>query len=148
MISVNSEKIEHLYKIKKNCSENIRWVSVPDSQREHLTFQVPVITLENELLYWYGYYEKNKHGFTLMFNKKYCIRSWDMAKRHYSKIEKRYVKGIGQHKHYHLDYETPRDVYSIPIGEISISDPNKAVEDFAKECNINLTGGYQSYLFR
>jgi hypothetical protein len=110
------------------------------------------MTVDNELLYWNGYYEKHasgmkKHGFTLMFNRKYCVRSWDMAKKHYSKKEGRYVKGVGRHKHYHLDDETPRDVYTIREGEISLTDPNQAVRDFAKECNIKFVSEYQNHIF-
>jgi len=146
-----SGKIDTLYRIEKNCHETIKRVPVPGSLHEHLIFQVPVITIENELLYWNGYYENDgsgmrKHGFTLMLNRKYCVRSWDMAKKHYSKKEGRVVKGVGRHKHYHLDAETPRDAYAIPEGEISISDMNQAVKDFAIECNINLVRGYQPHI--
>jgi len=78
---------------------------------------------------------------------KYCVRSWDMAKRHKSIKEGRYVKGIGRHKHYYLRRDIPRDAYTIPEGEISITDPNKAVIDFAKECNITILKSYQNQIF-
>ena len=150
MISIQPETIERLYKIEKKCIEFIKWKPVINNY-EHFKFRVPIISINNDLLYWNAYYQKFgsgtiRYGFTLMYSK-YCIRSWDMAKKHYSKKEGRYIRGVGRHKHYYLDYDTERDTYEIPEGEISIIDCNQAVNDFANECNIKLIGGYQNKIF-
>lgn len=150
VMNITPELIERLYKAEKFCADLLRWEAVSKSTYNHFTFHVPVVTIDQTMLRWIGYAQNRKgdykHGFSLIYCNKYVIRSWDMATKHKSKIEQRYIRGRGRHKHFHLDADAPRDVYEIPEGEISLTDANQAVIDFAKECNIKLVSGYQSLI--
>lgn len=147
LMTITHELIEKLYTSSKKCSRPVKWNPMNRRKFTYFRFMVPVITEDLTGLEWRGYYQV-KHGvavwgFSLLYLKSCVVRSWDMAKSHYSKAEQRYIRGAGRHKHYFLNFETPREVYSIPEGEISIDDPDQAVIDFAAECRIDLNHGYQ-----
>jgi hypothetical protein len=148
-LAIAAEVIERLYTVEKYCTEEIVWQSVTTAFSHH-RFIVPVVTIDEDLLKWVGYaqtkYGVRRFGFSLTYKRKFVVRSWDLAKQHWSKKDQRYVRGMGRHKHYHLDLDTPRDVYEIPEGEISTSDPNQALIDFAKECNIKILIPHQTIL--
>jgi hypothetical protein len=84
----------------------VNWKAVPNSSFQHFVFQVPVVTADEEILRWVGYFQDKhgvrRHGFSLTYRNKYVVRSWDMSTKHFSKKERRYVKGAGRHKHYYL----------------------------------------------
>lgn len=150
-MSVTPEDIERLYAEHKLCTEQVAWKRDAAVKYVHQTFTVNVVTEESEqLLRWIGWYSikygESRWGFKLLYRNKYEVRSWDMGSHHYSREEGRYIRGKGQHKHRYRDEGNPRDTYRIPEGEISITDPNQAVIDFAEECSIELLAGYQSFV--
>ena len=150
-MAISAELIQHLYEVEKYCTERILWQSA-NSTFPHYKFIVPVVTADEELLRWVGYaqtkFSIKRFGFVLTYQRKYVIRSWDLSKQHWSKAEQRYIKGAGRHKHYYLDVDAPRDVYEIAEGEISVDDPNEALLDFARECNITIISAYQSLMLK
>ena len=151
-VVVDRDLIQNLYTCKKVVHEEVAWEVDRDADYEHYLFHREVIAVEDaHLLDWYAWFSTNsgepRWGFKLEFQKKYEVRSWDMAERHYSSLQDRYISGVGQHKHYYHNESLPRAVYGIPKDEISVVDPNQAVWDFCDECNIRLRAGYQSRIF-
>jgi hypothetical protein len=151
-VVVDSELIEDLYTCGKVAIEEVGWEVDEDADYEHYQLHQEVITVdESRPLDWHGWFsnksDEPRWGFKLEFQKKYEVRSWDMALRHYSSREDRYIDGVGKHKHFYHNEALPRAVYEIPDGEISTDDPNQAVWDFCDERNIELRNGYQSRIF-
>ena len=148
---VNLDLIDHLYKVPKEVRQVVEWRNNADTTYEHFQMTAEVHTLDELLLRWHGWFRikhgERRWGFKLEFQDRYEVRAWDMVPKHYSKIKKRYINGVGRHKHYYRDEDNARAVYGIPKGEISIEDPNEAVSDFADECNIRMRGGYQQRIF-
>lgn len=148
---VSPQQIEDLYNEHKFCTEQMVWKRDDHVPYPHQTFEVNVVTTQSEqVLRWIGWFTvkhgMTRWGFKLLYRNKYEVRSWDMGSQHYSREEDGYVRGVGLHKHRYRDDGNPRDTYRIPAGEISTTDPNDAVMDFATECNIELLAGYQSFL--
>ena len=44
--------------------------------------------------------------------------------------------------------ERASEVYEIPDGEINVDDPNDALTDFARECNIKILAAYQGLMLK
>lgn len=148
---VDLELIDHLYKVDKSCTDEVGWDTNVDTPYEHYQLQNEVLTEDNMLLRWYGWftlkYGERKWGFKLEYQKRYEVRSWDMEPGHYCSKDDKFFGGVGQHKHFYRSEQNPRATYSIPKGEISITDPNKSVVDFCAECNIRMINGYQHRIF-
>jgi hypothetical protein len=150
-VSVTPELINHLYKVPKVCPDYIQWKPNTSVSYENHTFVANLVTEDEDVLEWRGYFQikhfQRRWGFSITYRRKYVVRSWDMAKKHYSQLEGRFIRGVGCHKHYYHDDDHPRAAYEIPQGEISVEDPNQAVIDFREECNIEFRRGYQRYIF-
>ncbi|WP_421773736.1 hypothetical protein [Gracilimonas sp.] len=148
--TINRTIIDDLYNVKKYTLETIEWEDngTEEGRAVKKKFLVDLIAEDGRELKWRGWYQNKrgirKHGFSITYKKKYLVRGWDMGSQHWSHLEQRYIRGVGLHKHFFLNSMHEREVYEIPEGEISISDPNDAVRDFAIECNVDIKYGYQN----
>lgn len=99
-----------------------------------LYLEATVVTEDGEELSLRGYTGQSI-GFALLYKKVIPIRRFD---HQYHKYGGKVIKG--PHKHKWNGYDDS-EVYE--VDDIDISNPNKALFDFLKECNIEYNGNYQ-----
>ena len=136
-MAVTPDFIEHLYTVPKRATKVFGWQLTPRPY-VRFVFDVPVVSENGTTLVWRGWHQVrrglSRHGFKLLYAGRYD----GTGQR---------VHGVGLHKHRYHSELFKHDTYAIPPGEISISDPNEAVFDFADECSISMPLGFQPTLF-
>ncbi len=138
------ELCEQLHAVSKYVASRIAWKS--DAQGA-LKFQAKVLTPDGKGLdligYWYKKNNEPRWGFSLTFSG-YCVRSYDMAKRHKNPGGGGTIKG--PHKHKYSSSKIDRYAFK-PEPQISESNPNQALMDFLQEENIQPPTNYQHFMF-
>jgi hypothetical protein len=140
------ELCEALFHAPKTVVSNIEWRA---SGPETFLFAAKVLCPKEGVVldlngYWcHNRFRKERHwGFSLKLGG-YCIRSYDMAKRH-----KNPQNGVvhGPHKHKFKSSKILRFAYK-PDPAINDTDPNRSLMDFLTEASVELPTNYQALIF-
>jgi len=142
----SAELCEQLFNIPKYTATRISW---KPAGKDVFIFQAQVLTADGAGLELSGYWKKKgRHnkptwGFSLKY-RGHLVRSYDMSKYHRNPGGGGKIRGA--HKHRYSSSKIERFAYK-PDPSISESDPNKALEDFLAEANIELRSEYQYIMF-
>jgi hypothetical protein len=140
--SLSDDEAEDLYRLPKRITAAThRWVPRSTENPTSFYLEIDVITEdedENELVVraWQGLIGKRRYSFALLNKDKTPIRRWDDKLGDEHPITK--AKTNGPHKHFWTAENQDRAWY--PTTDIRINDPNGAILDFMKECNIETRG--------
>lgn len=144
-----AEIIEHLFFARKQCLQRIKWHKIADTYHfeSNLYLDEDIPNVSDPALLWKGFFnsyvprvKQARWGFSILYMSKFVVRSWDLSMGRHQLINGGSIRG--SHKHRFASLKDDRRPFKIPLEEISQNDPNKSIYDFAAECNIDLTKGY------
>jgi hypothetical protein len=140
---VDEEEVEQLFRAKKIVPEEIAW-DPPPRLNASRKFEVKAY-LENQtpLVFSGVLNESGRYSLSLRYKKKIVIRRWDTYRRH-TNPDGTWVHGV-PHKHRCIG-EDDDPAYAFEVNDVAVNDVNKAVQDFAKECNVELLQPYQDII--
>jgi hypothetical protein len=138
--SLSDEEAELLYTMPKKIIKGTnRWVSRSTGSPVSFYLEIDVKAEdETELIVraWFGLIGKKRYSFALLKKDKTPIRRWDDKPGDPHPVTKKLTSG--PHKHYWSVEHQSRLWY--PTTDVRTDDPDGAILDFMKECNIDTKG--------